>query len=62
MEQTAEFLGTRGQATMPDAAEGCRIVGHDRHRELHTGAVPAFVVQLSGPPTPSGFWLDSVQK
>jgi hypothetical protein len=62
MKQLAEFLGARSQPTVADAADCGRVVSHDRHRELHTGAVPAFVVQLSGPPTPSGFWLDSVQK
>ena len=51
MEQTAEFLGTGRQAPVPDTADRGRVVGHDRHRELHTGAVPAFVPQLSCPPT-----------
>ena len=51
MKQSAEFLGARGQATVTDAADRGRVVGHDRHRELHTGAVPAFVTQLSDAPT-----------
>ena len=51
MKQSAEFLGARGQPTVADAADCGRVVSHDRHRELHTGAVPAFVAQLSCPPT-----------
>ena len=50
MEQTAEFLGTSGQTTEADAADRGRVVGQDRHRELHTGAVPPFVAQLGCPP------------
>ena len=51
MKQSAEFLGARGQPTVADAAHRRRVVSHDRHRELHTGAVPAFVAQLGCPPT-----------
>ena len=51
MKQAAEFLGARGQPTEADAADRCRVVSHNRHRELHTGTVPAFVAQLSSPPT-----------
>src|SRR6266850_1600407 len=49
MEQAAEFLGAGGQTTEADAAHRRRVVGQDRHRDLHTGPVPAFVAQLSGP-------------
>jgi len=51
VKQSAEFLGTRGQLTGADAADRGCIVRHDRHRELHPGTVPAFVAQLSCPPT-----------
>jgi len=51
MEQTAEFLGARRQAPVPDPADGGRVVGHHRHQELHPRAVRAFVAQVSGPPT-----------
>ena len=49
MKQSAEFLGARGHPTVADAADGGRVVSHDRHRELHTGTVPAFVAQLPRP-------------
>ena len=49
MEQTAEFLGARSQATVTDAADRGRIVGHDCHRELHLCSVPPFVTQLPRP-------------
>jgi hypothetical protein len=51
MQQTAEFLGARRQAPVPDTADRRRIVGQDGHRELHTRAVPAFVAQVPRPPT-----------
>ncbi len=51
MKQSAEFLGAHSQAPVTDAADRGRVVGHDGHRELHTGAVPAFVTQLPGAPT-----------
>ena len=51
MKQSAEFLGARRQAPVTDAADRGRVVGHDGHRELHTGAVPPFVTQLSDAPT-----------
>ena len=50
MEQTAEFLGAGGQTAEVDAADSRRVVSHDRHRDLHTRAVPAFVAQLGRPP------------
>ena len=46
MKQTAEFLGACSQPTVTDTADRRRVVGHDRHRELHTGAMPPFVTQL----------------
>ena len=51
MEQLAEFLSARGQTPITDAADRRCVVRPDRHRQLHTGAVPAFGAQLTSPPT-----------
>ena len=50
MEQPAEFVGARSQATVTDATDRGRVVGHDRHRELHLCSVPPFVAQLPRAP------------
>jgi len=50
VEQTAELLGARSQATVTDAADRSRVVGHDRHRELYLCSMPPFVAQLPRPP------------
>ena len=51
MEQAAEFLRAGGQPTETDAPDRGRIVRHHGHRDLHLGAVPALIAQLSGAPT-----------
>jgi hypothetical protein len=41
VEQTAEFVGVGGQTTEVDAADGCRVVDHDGHGDLHPYAMLA---------------------
>jgi hypothetical protein len=53
MEQTAEFLGTGGQAAELDAAPSGRVVGQDCHVDLHLRTVQPFVTQ-PGRPAVSG--------